>query len=372
MNHNLGVVVQNSLGNFARTEELFKYSMKVFEETRDLLKNSKDEWKINFHDKLTNCYSDLWCHLLVQGKTTEALFTVERGRARALRDLMESNYGVSSSEDLIERISRFSSYTSSSMVFLAEHYETLNFWVLLKGQQCQFVQKEINQTLTSLKNETYKQIGVRGFRCEERFLDDPLDEEKKGLPNRASTEEKESTSSQEDLKALSDVVIAPISHLIKGDELIIVPDGPSFLIPYAALVDQHSRFLSETLRIRMVPSLNILMLLAECPEKYHSTSGALLVGNPWVETVRLKGCRPFPQLPGAEEEVKMIGQILNTEPLTGKKATKDQVLSRLNSVSLVHIAAHGRAETGEIILSPNLPGSQRPKEEDFLLTRAMY
>ena len=106
MNHNLGVVVQNSLGNFARTKELFKYSMKVFEETRDLLKNSKDEWKINFHDKLTNCYSDLWCHLLVQGKTTEALFTVERGRARALRDLMESNYGVSSSEDLIERMSR--------------------------------------------------------------------------------------------------------------------------------------------------------------------------------------------------------------------------------------------------------------------------
>ena len=211
---------------------------------------------------------------------------------------------------------------------------------------------------------------MRGFRWEEHFSDDLLDEEKKGLPNRASTEEKESTSSQEDLKALSDVVIAPISHLIRGDELIIVPDGPSFLIPYAALVDQHSRFLSETLRIRMVPSLNILMLLAECPEKYHSTSGALLVGNPWVENVRLKGCRPFPHLPGAEEEVKMIGQILNTEPLTGKNATKDQVLSRLNSVSLVHIAAHGRKETGEIILSSNLPGSKRPKEEDFLLTRA--
>ena len=66
----------------------------------------------------------------------------------------------------------------------------------------------------------------------------------------------------------------------------------------------------------------------------------------------------------------MIGQILNTKPLTGKKASKDQVLSRLNSVCLVHIAAHGRAETGEIILSPNLPGPQRPKEEDFLLTRA--
>ena len=46
----------------------------------------------------------------------------------------------------------------------------------------------------------------------------------------------------------------------------------------------------------------------------------------------------------------MIGEILNIEPLTGKNATKDQVLSRLNSVSLVHIAAHGCPETGEIIL----------------------
>ena len=43
------------------------------------------------------------------------------------------------------------------------------------------------------------------------------------------------------------------------------------------------------------------MLLAECPEKYHSTSGALLVGNPWVETVRLKGRTPFSQLPGGKK-----------------------------------------------------------------------
>lgn len=89
VNHNLGVVVQNSLGNFARTKELFKYSMKVFEETRDLLKNSEDEWKINFHDgNVPECHSGLWCHLLVQGKTTEVLFTIERGRARARMDLI--------------------------------------------------------------------------------------------------------------------------------------------------------------------------------------------------------------------------------------------------------------------------------------------
>ena len=89
-----------------------------------------------------------------------------------------------------------------------------------------------------------------------------------------------------------------------------------------------------------------------------------------MKTVRIKGCKPFPQLPGAEKEVNMIGKILNIEPLTGKDATKNQVLSKLNSVSLVHIAAHGRSARGEIILSPNDASSEKPREEDFLLTMA--
>ena len=86
-----------------------------------------------------------------------------------------------------------------------------------------------------------------------------------------------------------------------------------------------------------------------------------------METVRIKGNK-FKPLPGAEKEVQMIGQILNIQPLTGRNATKNQVLSRLKSVSLVHIAAHGCAENGEIILSPNLADAKKPKEEDFRLT----
>ena len=166
------------------------------------------------------------------------------------------------------------------------------------------------------------------------------------------------------------MVVGPISHLIQSDEVIMVPDGPLFLVPYAALLDQHSRYLSETLTIRLVPTLTSLKLMTECPEEYHSTSGALLVGDPWVEGVRFRGYS-LPQLPGAKKEVEMIGAILNIKPLTGKEATKAEVLSRLNSVALVHIAAHGCAETGEIFLSPNpTMAKKRPKEKDFLLTMA--
>ena len=157
-----------------------------------------------------------------------------------------------------------------------------HFLQLRRGQHLCFAEKIIGPDLTSVIKQTYKKIGVRGVN---HTLDEPKDEEECAL------------------KGLYDAFIAPISHLIDGDELIIVPDGSSFLIPFSALVDQHSRYFSETVRIRLVPSLTSLLLLIECPESRHSTSGALLVGNPWVETVRIKGCKPFPQLPGAEEEV---------------------------------------------------------------------
>ena len=255
--------------------------------------------------------------------------------------------------------------------------------MLHKGQEWQFTAKEINDTLECMTKKMYKQvvpkqIGVLELaRCEDRSLDDSDDETVEDLSDWGAND-KEFTWSQDGVGALREsydvvIMIAPISHLIKDEELIIVPDGSSFLIPYAALLDQNSRYLSERLRIRLAPSLTSLRLLSECPEERHSTSGALLIGDPWIQTVRLKSREKLktmrhPQLPGAEKEIKMIGRILNVEPLIGKNATKEQVLSRLNSVSLVHIAAHGSTERGEILLSPNLGSSEPPEEKDFLLT----
>ena len=291
---------------------------------------------------------------------------------------MESQYGAkstpSASKEQIERITNIPSLISWPTTFVAEAFELMFLWVLQRHQEWQFMGRKLSYTLEDMTDKAYEQIRAsKPARCEDRSLDDPDNESIEDLSDRYA-KKKEYKSSQaggDALKELYDVVIAPISHLIKDEELIIVPDGSSFLIPYAALLDQNSRYLSETLRIRLAPSLTSLSLLSECPEGRHCTSGALLVGDPWIETVRLKSgeqLKRYFQLPGAEEEVKMIGQILNVEPLTGKNATKEQVLSRLNSVSLVHIAAHGSAERGEILLSPNLSSSKPPEEKDFLLT----
>ena len=81
-------------------------------------------------------------------------------------------------------------------------------------------------------------------------------------------------------------------------------------------------------------------------------TGALLVGDPCFKHIIYQE-KLLVQLPGARKEVEMIGRILNVSPLIGEIATKHEVLKRISPVALVHITAHGKMKTGEVILAPN-------------------
>ena len=118
----------------------------------------------------------------------------------------------------------------------------------------------------------------------------------------------------------------------------------------------------------MLPSLTTLQLIHDCPADFHMKTGALLVGDPCFKDIIYQG-RRLVQLPEARKEVEMIGRILSVSPLTGEMATKHEVLKRISSVALVHIAAHGKMETGEVILAPNTTrDNPQPQEKDYLLT----
>ena len=194
-----------SFGDVIKAEECAKSSIKLCEEMRDLLPG-KDEWKINFRNERDNSYTLLRRIQSQQGRTLEALFTAEAGRAQALMDLMESRYCVResirpSSEQQMELIMTISGLVSSPTIFVAEDEKLVSLWLLLKGQQCHFIQKEISDDLTSLIQETYQKIGVKfDVRGKDRSRDEPEDEESVAL------------------KTLYEVVFAPFSHLIKGDE----------------------------------------------------------------------------------------------------------------------------------------------------------
>ena len=159
-------------------------------------------------------------------------------------------------------------------------------------------------------------------------------------------------------------------EFLEGPEIIIVPDRALYQIPFAALTDESGKYLSETFRIRVVPSLTTLKLINESPRDYHCQTGALIAGNPDVGEVHFKGdLTNISRLPCADKEARMVGEKLGVEPLLGQQATKQAVLEAMNSVALIHIAAHGDAERGEIALaSPFRIPNGIPQEGLYLLT----
>ena len=370
----------DSLGKFQKAFECYQGSVCVLDIVRALI-TSEDALKISFRDLYRGAYSGLWQSLLRLGRTDVFLRAAERGRAQALADSLKRQYGLTESPPASlkpkETISYISSKLSTKTVFLGHRRNNITFWVISKGSKVEFREKKLEQGIVNedavivLLDATLEKIGV-GVRvaCENRSLDelndrdvddkDEEDEDKQGVPPQCTIDA---------LQPLHDAILGPISDLCQGNELIIVPDGPLCLAPFSAL--------STSIRIRTVPSLTSLRLITDRPEEFKSKQEALLVGDPYLGDVK----KPkFNELPYAKEEVEVIGEILKIPPLTGTKATKDEVLKRITSAALVHIAAHGRKETGEIALAPN-PGWEKhydgsssskaknkgPKEDDYML-----
>ena len=370
------------LRRFQEAKECFQSSVEVFNIVRDYLK-SEDALKISFRDLYRDAFDGLWLTLLKLNLTDEALYAAERGRAQALVDGLKIHYGLTALKSATIEPKAIISYISNLFptrtVFLALKHNIITLWVVTKENKVEIRQKEIDgrrghhDSINDLLETTLKKIGADvGVKCENRSLE-PTDD---SPSDRGGNEQPAQTlqCTIESLQPLHDAILGPIADLCQGDELIIVPDGPLCLAPFSAL--------SESIRIRTVPSLTSLKLIIDSPEDYHRKSGALLVGDPCLEKVIKEGIweiKPmYSQLPCAKMEVEMIGNILNIPPLTGTIATKEKVLEQMTSVALVHIAAHGRKETGEIALAPNLGWENDPdrlprlkikipKEKDYIL-----
>ncbi|XP_068675430.1 tetratricopeptide repeat protein 28-like [Montipora foliosa] len=361
--YNLGLVYE-SLGLLCKALNFYRLSIKHFDETRRLLQ-SEDTWKISFRDKYQFAYTALWRALLKNGKVDEALFAAEQGRAQALTDILQVQFGFDGEPSLAvattETISAVMKYLPLQTVFIALEGNTISFWLLRGGIGVNYREKEIKiGSADLLIKNIFKQIGAGAVvRCENRSVH--RHRSHFSCSGEAVEESFESFSvSDSPLQSLYDFLISPIADLLQGDDLIFVPDGPFCLAPYSAL--------SDSVRIRTVPSLSALKLIASAFNVFNGE--ALLVGDPCLTEITWGTGGPmFEQLPCARKEVEMIGELLQTAPLTGKNATKAEVLKRMKSVALIHIAAHGDDEFGEIVLAPNPErASQIPEVEDYMLT----
>ena len=393
---------------------LHKCSLKITGNTSEALSNlrtsiqicekmllslgSKDRRKILFFDEHASPYR-LFCSLSCScGKPYEALHVAELGRARALAELMSNRYSIKKEISLniqsfvdIEEV--ITKNGNSTCLYISYDYNNDIFlWVLAQGKPVAFRKTKLCESYVSKHGKVSvddlfgNESLLRNFhvlpqeQCEDRSLfssytnqltnESNLEDSLSSLRLSLDEEEENTDPEPPTLFQVYNMLIAPVSDLLEGSEIIVVPDRCFFQVPFAALHDESNRYLSDSFRIRIVPSLTTLKLILDSPAGSHSETGALIVGEPRVTDVYFKGELGYLcPLPGAKAEAEMIARLLpESHLLIGEQATKQAVLQRIPSASLVHFSAHGHAERGEIALTPPNSTIGIPHEADYLLS----
>ena len=365
-------------GNISEAKSSFNY----VEVMRRLLVH--DKFKISYIDRIFKAYRGFSHFLCDNGFLYEAFCTDEFGRARALTDLMAALYTVENeipvspgTWDDVQSIVK--KECNCSCLYISYYEQIIRLWVVKAGNPLIHQRIEVNDFLGSVSSvaallcrEIYREVlCLAPEQCEDRSWLPSNAYSEQGC-ERLMLEEDEVVSQQPELTPayVYKTIIAPVADYLDEPEIIIVPDHFFYSVPFAALEDESGKCLSESYKIRIVPSLTTLKLIKDSPADYHSQTGVLIVGDPDVGDVLYKGIlQQISRLSFANKEAKMIGKLFGTQPLLGKQATKQAVLQNIHSVSLIHFACHGNAERGEILLAPPPLSDRKPApEEDYLLT----
>ena len=382
-------------GNITELKSFLQTSINKSEGIRNSLQDH-DQFKVSFFEHFVDSYRELGRLLCDTGNPDDGLYIEELGRARALADLMSAQYSVAKpmSIDLQkwvgpERI--LEKESNCACLYISYYRACIKLWGLTVNNPPIYQHKHVDDYFEGKKSvddvlcgKIYRKVRcLTSERCEDRSwfpsnaYPDKVSEssqEESLAASRLTSSSEVDEDEEQPISTLADgykMIIAPVASLLDKPEIIIVPDRLFFKVPFAALKNESGNYLSENIRIRIVPSLTTLQLIQDSPTDYHSQTGALIVGNPDVGEVLYKGnlCQ-VSRLPFAGEEAEMIGKLLDAQPLLGKRATKEAVLNNINSVSLIHFACHGDAERGEIILTPPTLTHRKPQEEDYLLRMA--
>jgi len=382
-------------GKIREAVHYLQLSIKKSENLRGFL-HGNDQFKISFSDVCLFSYQQLSALFASGGNPNDALYVEELERARALADLMAHQYSLENKQISanpqswigIENIMTkqrncaclyITYYAQSQVVFL---------WILKASGVIHFRQITANEDifcdglvpkLDDFFTKSFRSFGILPDKdCEDRSFNNvepKLKSSQEGSDAALRLVEEDAEEGQHYESSLSScyrMLINPVADLLGNEEpeIIIVPHRFLYKVPFAALQDANGKYLSETLRLRIVPSLTTLKLIQDSPTDYHSDTGALIVGDPMVGRVFYRGrVENFKPLEFARAEARMVGQLMGVQPLLGEQATKQAVLDMIHGVSLVHFAAHGNAERGEIALAPTATTvTELPDEKDYLLT----
>lgn len=171
-------------------------------------------------------------------------------------------------------------------------------------------------------------------------------------------------------------LVAPVEDVVEAAELVVlIPDDPLLVLPWAALVREGpggGRWLAEWRPTVTAPSLTVLAALrAGAPGPARGPAVAVADPSPAPDTDRSGLAGWSQRLPAARDEVEAVRPALGgpVAALIGTAATEVELKRRAEGASLVHLATHAvlddrRPLESAVVLAPS-PSSVPP--EDGLL-----
>lgn len=186
---------------------------------------------------------------------------------------------------------------------------------------------------------------------------------------------------QNELRQLYDLLIKPIENLLPDnpeEQVIFVPQGSLFLVPFATLQDAKGQMLIDKHTLRIAPSVQVVNLTHQQSQRLKQqaanpdqSSKTLVVGNPVMPKLLAQTNQPPAQLsplPGAEKEAREIGQLLNTKVLTAEQATETAVRAKMPAAQVIHLATHGLLDYGSNSTIPGAIALTPSTKDDGFLT----
>ena len=375
-------------------DEAAKQFTKVIKRCETLRKSIQDSpIKITFNNTQRKPYQYLQHVMLESGKKIEALVIAEKGRGRDYFDKIKDELFkqidseqvfldvVKSQGIAVLFISTLEEVGKLCLWFISSEGKLLKQW-LISYDECEDVFNKLCPAIYETQGRN--DIEFRGTTeddyplIERAFLliNDDLSENNDTTEAKTTNEDvifrnepedpsitctreamsvQEHSSLSELIEKLSDMILSPFCEELesltkkgitgKKPRLLVIPQGTTFNIPFAAL------------KLNGVPLCNFVTIIEafSLNSFAHATSksknktptenfkNALIVGNPTHKI----------DLPKAEEEAKAIATKLGVTPLLKDQATKKAVVEQLPNVNLIHLGCHGEMGGKGLLLACN-------------------
>jgi CHAT domain-containing protein/Tfp pilus assembly protein PilF len=383
-------------GKLKVAEDKLRTAVKLLDNLRPGL---SDTYKVSIFDTQVHTYNLLQQILVAANQPEASLEASEQGRARAFAELLSRRIYQEGGQTIppsisnlpppnIQKIREIARQQNATLVEYAivpdddfkfrgkqrGKEQELLIWVVQPTGKVALRRVDLkplwrrNGTLSDVIQISCCYILNESYSIDQCLRKSPGEGEKlmEALSQLKPTQTGQSSSASQDFRQiLHQFLIQAIADLLPNnpdDHVIFIPQETLFLVPFPALQDKKGKYLIEQHTILTAPSIQLLELTRNLKDKrkqlaggiipsiFSSPSSTLIVGNPIMP-------QPLPQLKQAEQEAKDIAQLFNTTAIIGVQATKANILVKLSSSKLVHLATHGILDYGIQNTSLGVPGA---------------